>query len=53
MVADTLIANEPMRALATRAGYSISANREDFDLVRLEKALDASVYTSSSQPLAA
>jgi acetyltransferase len=53
MVADTLIANEPMRAMATRAGYSINVNREDFDLVRLEKVLAGPARTPSPHPLAA
>ena len=53
MVADTLIANEPMRALATRAGYSINANREDFELVRLEKVLTGPARIASRRPLAA
>ena len=53
MVADTLIANEPMRALATRAGYSINANREDFELVRLEKVLTGPSRITSRRPLAA
>lgn len=53
MVADTLVANEPMRALATRAGYSISVNREDFDVVRLEKVICRSNCAPSPQPLAA
>ena len=53
MVADTLIANEPMRALATRAGYSINANREDFELVRLEKVLTGPACMASRRPLAA
>lgn len=53
MVADTLITNEPMRALATRAGYSISANREDFELVRLEKVLAGPPGKPLGRPLAA
>lgn len=53
MVADTLVANKPMRALATRAGYSIRANRQDFELARLEKLLACPTSTASSRPLAA
>jgi GNAT superfamily N-acetyltransferase len=53
MVADTLVANEPMRALATRAGYSISANREDFELARLEKVLAGPSHPPAARPLAA
>ena len=53
MVADTLIANKPMRALATRAGYSIRANRDDFALARLEKLLACSPARVSPRPLAA
>ena len=39
MVADTLVTNKPMQRLAARAGYAISANREDATLARLEKVL--------------
>ena len=53
LVADTLTANEPMQALAARAGYSISASREDFELVRLEKVLAGPTCTLSPRPLAA
>ncbi|NJO35102.1 MAG: GNAT family N-acetyltransferase [Rhodospirillales bacterium] len=53
MVADTVVANKPMQALAARAGYSVSANREDFELARLEKVLVASAGTASPPTLAA
>lgn len=53
MVADTLVANKPMRALAERAEYSIKANRDDFALARLEKLLACSAGTASPRPLAA
>jgi len=39
MAADTLLANVAMIGLATRAGYSVEASREDADLARLEKTL--------------
>jgi acetyltransferase len=39
MVADTLLANAAMIGLATRAGYTVKASREDAKLVRLEKSL--------------
>jgi acetyltransferase len=53
MVADTLISNRPMQKLAARAGYAISASREDATLVRLEKVLAGQARARSVRPLAA
>lgn len=39
MVADTLVANKAMQALASGAGYVVKGNREDATLLRLEKSL--------------
>jgi acetyltransferase len=39
MVADALVSNEAMLSLARRAGYRVTASREDAMLVRLEKKL--------------
>jgi RimJ/RimL family protein N-acetyltransferase len=48
MVADTLLTNQAMMGLARRAGYAVTASREDPTLARLEKSL-----TPSGVPLAA
>ena len=53
MVADTLITNRAMQKLAARAGYAISASREDATLARLEKVLAGPAGAPSIRPLAA
>ena len=53
MVADTLITNRAMQKLAARAGYAISASREDATLARLEKVLADQPGAPSIRPLAA
>lgn len=39
MIADTLIANRAMIALAVQAGYAVTTSREDAMIARLEKSL--------------
>jgi acetyltransferase len=53
MAADTLLANLAMIGLATRAGYSVEASREDTDLARLEKTLVAPELPQATPRLAA
>jgi len=53
MVADTLLANEAMIGLATRAGYTVKASREDAKLARLEKSLAATGLPQPVRALAA
>ena len=48
VVADTLLTNQAMMGLARRAGYAVTASREDPTLARVEKSL-----TPSGVPLAA
>jgi acetyltransferase len=53
MVADTLITNRAMQRLATRAGYTVRASREDAAVARLEKALTGPAGAPSVRPQAA
>ncbi len=53
MLADTLYDNKAMRGLAASRGYTLSANREDARLVKLEKQLSAWTRPPNDQPLAA
>lgn len=53
MVADTLFTNKPMQRLAARAGYVISASREDATQARLEKVLAGAADAPSLRSLAA
>ena len=53
MIADTLITNRAMQRLAARAGYTVSACREDATLARLEKVLGGPVGAPSVRPRAA
>ena len=48
-----MVANSAMIGLATRAGYTVRANREDATLARLEKKLDPLAAPPSVHPLAA
>ena len=50
MLADTLYDNKPMRALAVRSGYAVSANPADARLVRLEKKLRTDGATNAREP---
>jgi acetyltransferase len=53
MVADTLISNRAMKALAARAGFAVKVNRDDAGLSRLEKVLAGPADAPSAPPLAA
>jgi acetyltransferase len=53
MVADTLLSNDAMMALARRAGFAVKASPDDPSLARLEKHLDPSAAPLPAQPLAA
>ncbi len=53
MLADTLYDNKAMRGLAASSGYTLSANREDARLVKLEKQLSHRAALRNVQQLAA
>jgi len=53
MVGDTLLANKAMVRFARRAGYAVSASRDDPTLARLEKSLAPGTLVRPAQPLAA
>jgi RimJ/RimL family protein N-acetyltransferase len=53
IVADTLFTNRAMIGLGRRAGYSITADREDAGVARLEKILGVTVPTDATRSLAA
>ena len=53
MVADTLITNRSMQRLAARAGYAVSASREDATQARLEKVLSGAADAPPIRSLAA
>jgi acetyltransferase len=53
ILADTLLTNRAMIGLGRRAGYSITASREDAGLARLEKILGVTVPTDATRSLAA
>jgi acetyltransferase len=53
MVGDTLPANKAMVGFARRAGYAVSARRDDPTLARLEKSLAPTTPVRPAQPLAA
>jgi acetyltransferase len=53
MAADTLLGNRAMIGLAIRAGYAVTASRDDATLARLEKSLSPSAPPLSVRQLAA
>lgn len=53
IVADTLLTNRAMIGLARRAGYSVTTNRDDARLARIEKRLAVPVPTDGAGSLAA
>jgi GNAT superfamily N-acetyltransferase len=53
MVGDTLISNQAMMGLARRAGYAVTASRDDPTLARLEKILRPGGAPLALGPLAA
>jgi len=53
MVADTLLSNGAMMALARRAGFAVKASPDDPTLARLEKHLNPSAEALPARPLAA
>lgn len=53
MLADTLVCNRAMLALARRAGYAVTANPQDATLARLEKRLPPPECPQPAEPLAA
>lgn len=52
MCAGTLVSNAPMRALARRAGYAATANREDAEMLKLEKVLQSPARKPRTRQLA-